>query len=67
MILHGRDLPEDNWREILTNPSTAAELEAFADYVFYLRHRKTTVEKIAKMLKTNESEVRSALASRGTP
>jgi hypothetical protein len=62
----GRDLKPSEWKEILTNPSTREELEAFTDFVHFLvKCRDVEIPVVAIMLQTNESEVRSALASRG--
>lgn len=64
-ICVGRGLDPEKWVEVLTNPVSAVELEAFADFCFFLlRCRKMTPERVAGMLQTNVSEVRAAIAGR---
>ena len=64
-ICVGRDLNPAEWVEVLSNPTSAVELEAFADFCFFLiKCQGMRPDQAAGMLQTNESEVRAAIAGR---
>ncbi len=66
VVMLGRDLPVSDWLEVLTNPVSAVEIEAFTDFCFFLRQcKRVSIPRISSMLETNEVAIRFALASRG--
>lgn len=66
MICLGREVPPEQWVEVMKNPCSDAEHEAFIDFVYHLYVcKKVPRPKIASMLETLEVEVSTALASRG--
>ncbi len=64
LICLGRDIPTEKWVEVMLNPVSAEECEAFTDFVYFLRHRKIHTGLIASMLNCSKLEVETALGYR---
>ncbi len=64
VILVGRGLDPARWLEVMMNPVSGEECDAFTDFAYHLRHHGASTNQIATLLGCNAKEVDFALSQR---